>query len=141
MIYKILFCLGLCLLILAYVFAVKAMRFYHNGVKIVAIVADVQVNSDSDGTIYAPIFEYEVDGKIYRKRHTTFSSSWRNIQGEKWNLTYDPNDPNDYQVTSYWSMFLGPIIMTAIATVFLVVSGGYFWFVTSFGKELQNGGW
>ena len=49
---------------------------------------------DSESSTTAPVYEYEVDGKIYTYKSNTYSSGRKNI-GSKETIYYNPDRPND----------------------------------------------
>lgn len=88
-----------------------------NYIDIEASVIDHDSQHDSEGSVtYAPIVEYTVDGKKYKAKSTTYSSSVKPI-GSKIYLKYNPTNPNEVIFVGDF----GVIIFIIVGGVFIVV--------------------
>lgn len=83
--------------------------------RIVGNQTKIETEEDSDGyeykkTLYAPVYEYVVDGKTYRHESSTYQSVYNNI-GTMTVLKYNPNNPSEVmEATGLSSKFMGVIV-------------------------------
>ncbi|MGA9596517.1 MAG: DUF3592 domain-containing protein [Acidimicrobiia bacterium] len=94
--------------------------------KVEAVVVDLIPSVDSDGeTVYAPVYEYEVDGSTYRYQS---SVSLGGVVvpdiGDPKTLLYNPNDPADARVDNVFLLLWLPGIMVVLSALvlFLLIS-------------------
>ncbi|WP_124100815.1 DUF3592 domain-containing protein [Ruminococcus sp. Marseille-P6503] len=78
------------------------VRFYEQDkkesctVRTYAKVVDIVSKTDSDGTVYAPVFSYEVNGQEYVKQRNSYSNPCNYYKGQSLSLYINPNDPEEF---------------------------------------------
>ncbi|MCH2044630.1 MAG: DUF3592 domain-containing protein [Saprospiraceae bacterium] len=97
-----------------------------NGLRAKGKVIALIEKSDSDGSTYAPVFEY----KDYRNVLTTFESSTSSNPpsysvGDSITIVY-LKDRSDQRVVYYWGLYGTTILCLAIASPLWIISVGYF---------------
>jgi hypothetical protein len=101
-------------------------------------VVDMDESNDDDGTTYAPIVDYEVDGQTFEMKSGSYSSPPAYHVGQKVKILYNLADPNQARIDNFWELWLLPIIFIGLAVPFGVIFNG----VMLFGlvKRLANRG-
>ncbi len=130
-IYIILFLAALTLLYYAQNDYTKAMHLLKTGINTEAIVTEIKENNDGDGTSYTPIFTFQdlQGNKIsFANPVSTSTVVWK--KGEPVSIVYDPAVPSFAKVVSYWGLFRWTIILLTTAVPLLIISLGYFAFLT-----------
>ena len=57
-----------------------------------------EIDDESNNVSYFPIIEYEVNGKKYNKTHSTSDSMHKYSVGQKINILYNPDNPDEYYI-------------------------------------------
>lgn len=90
-----------------------------------ATVVDLIRSTDSDGdTVYAPVYEYVVDGQTYR--YTSQVSLGGVVVpdiGDPKTLLYNPDNPGDARVSNMFLLLVLPVILLLIPLSILAVLG------------------
>ncbi|MEU4509147.1 DUF3592 domain-containing protein [Nonomuraea wenchangensis] len=78
---------------------------------------------DSDGytrrsTTWYPTVEFTVDGRRYSFQSSTGHNPPAYTEGEGVPVAYDPDDPSDARISTFWSAFLAPVITGGLGVVF-----------------------
>ncbi|MGW2145734.1 DUF3592 domain-containing protein [Nonomuraea bangladeshensis] len=78
---------------------------------------------DSDGytrrsTTWYPTVEFTVDGRRYSFQSSTGNNPPAYRQGEGVPVAYDPDDPSDARISTFWSAYLAPVITGGLGVVF-----------------------
>lgn len=81
------------------------------------------------GTLYTPLFTYtDLRGGVRRGRSNAASDPRAYAIGDPIPLRYDPRDPSDVRVDTFWAFWLGPIVcaflgipLLVFAVIFLLV--------------------
>ncbi|MEP7355890.1 MAG: DUF3592 domain-containing protein [Anaerolineales bacterium] len=81
-------------------------------------VVAMDESNDDDGTTYAPIVGYEVDGERYEMNSHNYSSPPAYHVGQKVTILYNLADPNTARIDSFWDLWLLPIIFIGLAVPF-----------------------
>jgi hypothetical protein len=89
-------------------------------------VVDMEAHSGDDGTSYAPIVEYFVDGQPYHMTGSTSSSPPDYHVGQKVRIRYDRTKPTLARIDTFWELWLLPGIFIPLALVFAVIGNGVF---------------
>jgi len=113
---------------------VDAIRFAGVAVKTVGVVIDLDVDSDSDGTTYTPVFRYVDSAGVRRSGRTHIASSEYDYAiGTEEEILYDPAAPEDgVRINGLFSLWgfpliflgLGLIVLVVMVSVFAKVRGG-----------------
>lgn len=109
-----------------------------NGDRVDATVVGTDVSSDSDGTTYAPIYEYEVDGQV--RRHTrSVSSSSRPQIGEHELLLVDPADPDRVKADTFLDKWFLTTLLGGMGALFSIIGAGALLVAASGGRSAAAG--
>jgi hypothetical protein len=127
MFYGVALITGIVLLLMS-VFSIKErLDFLKKSEKVTGTVIDVE-ETDNEGITYKPIFQYTTGNhQTYTYRHFGSSSNplrW-NI-GDEAIITYDPYNPSNGMLLTYWGVFNYSVILMAIAVALIVIGGGYY---------------
>lgn len=136
-VYVLLFLGGLTVVIIAYKYYKASIDLLRNGVNTEATVTKIIAESDSDSRSYRAVFTFkDRDGNLVSFKNPVSSNPivWK--RGENVSIVYDPAIPTITKVVSYWGLFRPTIILLMIASPLLVVSIGYFIFL-SFANSFQ----
>jgi len=90
------------------------------------VVVDLIVDRDSDGdVVYAPVYEYEVNGETYRY---TSAISYGGLAvpdiGDRKTILYNPDDPWDARVNNRFLLIWLPLMLMLIP---ILIAVGVFW--------------
>lgn len=78
----------------SFVTAAQYHRLKGGGIPVVAVITNVIDRSDSDGSNYAVMVEYEYEGQTYEGEYGTFSSlKWEDYVGQTVELILNSEDP------------------------------------------------
>lgn len=130
MIHALLLLVGLVLLGIAYWQFQRTMQLLNNGQRAKARVLELVATRSSDGTSYRPLFEFVTKANEVKQFEYDVSSSppsWK--VGEEADVIYNPNQPQQARLVSYWGLFIATIVLTAVAAPFIIIGGGYFLYV------------
>ena len=110
------------LLIIGVWYGYTSWRFSSEGSEVDATVIALNESSDSDGTTYSPVFEYQVGGKTYQYESVNSSNPPTHHVGERTTLLVMPDDPEKARENSFWEMWLLPAIMCPVSGLVAVIS-------------------
>ena len=80
------------------------------------VVALLEGTGSDGGTTWTPQFTWTDDAGVERTSTTSWSSSPPAFSvGEPIDLLYDPASPEDVRVDGFFSLWLGPVILAAMA--------------------------
>lgn len=90
--------------------------------KVEGVVVDLIPSVDSDGdTVYAPVYEYQVDGRSYRyKSKVSLGGFVVPDLGDTRTLLYNPDNPADARVNNTLLLLVLPGLLVLIATLALL---------------------
>ncbi|NUS00969.1 MAG: DUF3592 domain-containing protein [Nonomuraea sp.] len=93
---------------------------------VVAMTARTTSTRSSDGrvrrqTSWYPTVEFTADGRRYSFRSSTGSNPPSYTKGEGVAVAYDPDDPSDARIASFWSAYLAPLIVGGLGLLFTPV--------------------
>ena len=129
--YLLFFLGGLTLVIVAYKYFKESLDLLRNGVNTEATVNKIIEFDGSDGKTYTAVFTFkDLEGNIVSFQNSVASNPivWK--KGESVSIVYDPALPTVAKVVSYWGLFRPTIILLMMAAPLLVVSVGYFVFLS-----------
>ncbi|TXK34683.1 DUF3592 domain-containing protein [Nonomuraea sp. C10] len=122
--------IGLVLLCVTIALAASTASFLASAQRtdgtVVELTARTSTTRNSDGyirrsTTWFPTVEFTVDGRQYSFQSSTGSNPPAYAEGESVPVAYDPDDPSDARISSFWSAFLAPLITGALGLVFTPV--------------------
>ncbi|MCW5876693.1 MAG: DUF3592 domain-containing protein [Anaerolineales bacterium] len=113
-------------------FGWRSYRLYTGGERTIAHVVRMVSSSDSEGDccVYSPVFEYTVEGQQYGFESRNASSPPAYQVGQQVEILYNPEDPNDAVVNSFFEMWLVTALLCP-STLFTAVAVNGFWFLRS----------
>lgn len=127
MVYNIILLAGLILFGISLYFLKKSLDFLKSGTRTTAVVVQLHEKSDSDGRTWAPVFEYKThQNQKIRYNYPISSSPAAWTVGEEAAVVYDPNNPENAKVLTYFGTFGRAVIFMAIALPMLLIGGGYY---------------
>ncbi len=127
-IHAILLILGGALLVLGILSYSSSRRLIMNGAKIEStVIENIPVRGSEGGTMYKPLLEYQLNGKVQTFSPNASSNPPAYRIGEKVTLIYDGNT-GDLRILSYWGVYLASNVLLAFALPMLLIGGGYFLF-------------
>jgi hypothetical protein len=110
----------------------KRIMLYKDGIAAAGTAVETYESSstDSDGhssISYYPVVEFQTpDGRTYRFKGSTGSSSPDFENGAAVRLRYNPKNPNEAQLTNFSQFWLGPVAITAAGLIALFLGIGSF---------------
>jgi len=124
--YYLTFFTGLVILFIAFLCLGNSTRFLNNGIRTTGKVVEIFVNEDSDGDTYSPVFEFtDLQQQVIRYKYYVSSSPASWDVGDEANLIYNPNNPEEVKICTYYGLYGIAVTLIAIAMPFLVIGGGY----------------
>lgn len=126
MLYNLSLAVGIVLLVISLGFLRATFSFLKSSERVTATVIELETIEDSEGTTYKPVYKFKtLAGEEYlcRPNFSSSPASWS--IGEETLIAYNPQDPADARLLSYFGTFSWTIILTAIAMPFIVIGAGY----------------
>ncbi len=125
--YSITLVVGIILIVFAIILLNRSLSFLRNSERTIATVIELERNNAFDGDTYNPIFKFKTSlGKEVIYKHFVSSSPATWYIGETATVVYDPGDPSDAKLLTYFGAFSWTIVLMAIAMPLIVIGGGYF---------------
>ena len=124
--YYIILTLGSVFLIAAIISFRHTMKFLNNGNITTATVIDLRTYR-SEGEVYAPVFSFLTNDNrfvTYELPEGSDPPAWK--IGETATIIYDPSNPSNASLYSYFRLFTWTLILLSIALPLLIIGGGYF---------------
>ncbi|RVX42520.1 uncharacterized protein DUF3592 [Nonomuraea polychroma] len=127
--------IGLVLLCVGMALAASTASFLASADQTEGTVAELTARTttsrNSDGhtrrsTSWYPTVEFTVDGRRYSFQSSTGSNPPSYKKGEGVPVAYDPDDPSNAQIASFWSAFLAPLIVGGLGVVFTPIGAVLF---------------
>lgn len=114
---------GPVLIVYAIVAFIRTQRFVRNCVETVGEVIRLESSSGGDGLItYAPVFLFAVaDGSTYTVASDVSSCPAGFKVGDRAKLQYDPANPEDARIETFFQTWGGAVISGAVGIGFLVL--------------------
>lgn len=128
--YLILSLLGTALFVYAVSQYIQIKKLEGKGIRTEAVVVSLREESDGEGIrMYRSIFEFrDQNGEVrsHADGAPTYSAA-RSI-GEKVELYYDPTEPENARVISFWGLYRTPVIVWAFAVPMMIIGLSWFMF-------------
>jgi uncharacterized protein (DUF58 family) len=125
--------MGLAFLISGLVWGGRRVVLYRNGLPAQGRVVDTEQgevadDEESSRPAYYPVVEfYTPDGRAHRFRGSTGSSSPEFAIGAEVDVRYNPNHPDQAQLTKFSHFWLGPLLLTIGGLLALFLASGVFY--------------
>ena len=117
--------LGLLLVALGFYILRDTNRFLRDAVRTTGrIVSFAQEggNGRDDRPVYYPIFAYEdAAGATHTARSIAGSSEWAHALGQSVPVLYNPAQPDEARIESFWTLRYGPYCFLAIGSLIAVI--------------------
>jgi hypothetical protein len=115
--------IGLCLLVVSVLLFLNTRRFINSSARATGTVVSHNTSRSSDGDIsYYPVISFQTqDGRTIEFQSGAGSSSRSPAVGQTVELLYDPRNPQSAEINSFGSLWLAPLILSALGTIFFVV--------------------
>lgn len=132
--YFTLLVLGLVLLFYAVSQLRKTNDLLTIGVKTEATIIDLIEVKNKNGKSFKPILEFnDFNNETFQFDSRISSKSYKNHRGLKWDVVYNPEDPSQVKVASFWGLYTSTIIPMIFAFPLIIIGGGYFIYLRALG--------
>ena len=128
----LLFVIGVAVLVFGVVKLIKSFKLSKNGIKMEAEIIEVrkkrESSTDSEGyssttDMYYPVYKYIYEGKEYSKESNVGVSRSRKYKvGEKMNIVFMGDDPQNAEVKSLLSLWIMPGVILLAGVLLLIYS-------------------
>ncbi|MEU6792588.1 DUF3592 domain-containing protein [Nonomuraea wenchangensis] len=93
---------------------------------VTGLTARTTTSRDSDGytrrsTMWYPTVEFTAGGRRYSFQSSTGNNPPAYREGEGVPVAYDPDDPSDARISTFWSAYLAPVITGGLGVVFAAI--------------------
>lgn len=106
------------------------------------IAVDTHYSTDSDGrrtTTYAPTIRFQsIDGDTYEAETHIRSSGYDYSIGTEVEILYDPADPDEVRINSFWSLYMLPGMFTLMGSLFAILGAFLWWNKIGHGQRTQS---
>ena len=110
--------LGVGLLLASAATFVHTKRFVAGAERATGTVIDLSVDFSSDGTVYYPVVRFTTaEGRTVEFRSSSGSSSQPDV-GDRVDVLYDPDDPQDAQLSGFFDLWLWTIALGGLGFLF-----------------------
>lgn len=120
--------IGIACLVGGIVWGVNTKKFVDGAVKTSGTVVEVQrrQSSSDDGPTYYPVVRFaDAEGRDVTFTSSTGSNPPSHREGDRVEVLYDPRDPNDAEINSFFSLWFGPLMIGGLfGTIFPLVGVG-----------------
>ena len=127
----IFFVIGLFVCYLGYYQLQETQQLLDSGVKTTATVVDLvkrAKGTDDTHHKYSAVFRYKTQaGSAHRVTSSYASYPAPYDIGEEVEIIYNPNDPEDYKVDSFWGLYRWVIFAFFFGGMIVVISGVGYW--------------
>ena len=117
--------IGVLALIWGAVDFARTVHFVRTAEHATGTVVDVsrEVDSDGDESFYPIVRFTTADGKEFQFKSNSGSNPASHSTGDEVDVLYDPDDPDDAQLSGFFDLWLFTIVPFGLGTVFLAVAG------------------
>lgn len=118
--------LGVALLVVAFFCGKRSLLFLNTSERATGTVIRLNEIKHSDGSGFAPVYAYTTragEAFTYEPSVSVKPPIWE--VGETATIAYDPFNPRNASLVTYFGIFDWSIIFAAAAMPFIVIGGGY----------------
>ncbi|WP_125722859.1 DUF3592 domain-containing protein [Flavobacterium ustbae] len=127
--------IGLALLAGAFYFYQSKQAFLNRAVKVQGTVTALIPSRSDNSTTYKPVVSYTTkEGKQIEFTSSVSSNPPSYHEGESVEIFYDPADPYDADINGFASLWLAPLILGILGTVFFLIG----FLIILFGKMKEK---
>lgn len=125
--YGIFILIGTILVILSCAFSKDSIHLIRHGEKTIATISRIEQVDTYEGPSYHRFLSFTtIDGKSKEYAcHSEFAMPTTSLGGEI-PIVYNPHNPSEYKVFTYFGVFTPAIVMGTIAVALLFVGVGYY---------------
>ncbi len=125
----------ICLVVAGFLYH-RTKSFIDQAERVHGTVVDYEVYSGSSSTMYYPVVEFVTkDGREIVSTSNTGSNSTGYKTGEEVRVLYDPDNPEKAKIVSFWQLWLGTFIATALGIFFGLLGAAFTWAASRFRGE------
>lgn len=118
--------LGIILLYVALQHYTKTNKLISRGVKTTATVTRLIEIDGDDGYTYKAVFEFEGRNSTNYQLTSAVSSNPPMYKiGDRVKVVYNPNDPEEVKMVSFWGLYRWSVVLLSIACPLIIIGGGY----------------
>lgn len=129
---------GLIALVIGLVWGYNSWQRTQTNVETQGVVVDLLESRDSDGDrTFRPVIEFVAENGLTYTLQSNFGRSDPPEIGETIGVYYDRDDPNDASESSWLALWLGPLILTVMGSIFVIVGVGVAFFSRRIGRRLD----
>lgn len=111
-------------------FYARTSSFLARTVTAEGTVVELLPQEGTDGTMYQTVFEYrDASGIVHRQTPAWSSNPPAYAIGQAVEVVYDPNDPANGKINSFWNLWLGAFVCGVIAVFPLAIGLFFIWLV------------
>lgn len=116
--------IGVVLLVVCPIFFVRTLQFVAGAERVTGTVIDLSRESDSEGTVtFYPVVRFTTaDGRTVEFVSSSGSSPPSESVGDRVEVLYDPDDPQDARLTGFFHLWLWPLILGVMGAMFSAVA-------------------
>lgn len=125
--YKIFAAAGMVLFFVAFSLSQEALQFFsYDGFvdgEVVGFSESISIDDETgaETTLYAPVYQFEVDENIYFVTSSMRISNTGVSEGDIVPIRYNPNNPQQAEMNRLWYLYATPIMSFSFAAVFFLV--------------------
>ena len=115
---------GIVALVIGMVTLVRTVQFVQRAEHAPGTVIDLSRETDSEGEVtFYPVVRFTTaEGKEIEFKSSSGSSPPSQSEGDRVDVLYDPDDPNDARLSGIFDLWLFPIVSFALGAAFLAVT-------------------
>ena len=116
--------MGVLLLVGGVIGLLHTKRFVSDAERATGTVIDLSSRTDSDGDVmYHPVVRFtNAEGRTVQFVSSTGSSPASESEGDRVEVLYDPDDPEDAKLSGFFDLWLWPIAFGALGGMFVFFS-------------------
>lgn len=136
--------MGLAALIGGVMWGAKRISLFRSGLPAVGKVVETYESTSTDiddhtSISYYPVVEFQTpNGKVFRFKGSTGSSSPEFERGATVRLRYNPKDPSEAQLVNFSQFWLGPVVLTVAGVIALFLGVGSFFMLFGGDKDMAS---
>ena len=121
--------IGILLLVLTPVMVVRTAQFLAGAERTDGTVVDLSRSKDSEGSVtFSPVVSFTTaEGRTVEFVSSSGSSSPSHSEGDRVEVLYDPDDPNDARLSGFLDLWFGSLVVGVLGAAFTVFSAVVLW--------------
>ena len=115
---------GLGMLVGAFYLYSNTRAFLETAAKAEGTVTELVRSRSNDSTTYRPVVRFSQNGHQFEFTSSSGSNPPGYSRGEKVEVFYNPANPQDAKINSFFSVWGGPVILGGLGGVFFLIGAG-----------------